>query len=114
MVGSGQAGRAGPDHQHALARRRGVDGGHPAQHRRHIAEEALDGMDTDRGAELVAVARAFAGMVADPAMHGRHRVVAHQHVPGLAVLAGLRQRQPGLDILAGRTGVVARRQQVLP
>ena len=45
-------------------------------------------------------------------MNGRHRIVAHQHFPRLAVFAGLRQIEPGLDVLAGGAGMVAGRQQI--
>ncbi len=53
-------------------------------------------------------------MIADPAMRRGQRVVGDQDFPGLAVIAGLRQREPGLDVLAGRAGVVAGRQQIGP
>ena len=45
--------------------------------------------------------------------HGsRQRVVGDQSPPRLLVTAGLDVRQPGLDVLTGRTPSVARRQQV--
>jgi len=43
---------------------------------------------------------------------GGQRVVADQLPPGALEVAGLRQRQPGLDVLSGGAGVVAGRQEI--
>ena len=51
-------------------------------------------------------------MVAGAAHDRRQRVVAHDLAPGSLVVAFLGEGQPGLDILAGRAGMVARRQTV--
>ena len=45
-------------------------------------------------------------------MRRGQRIVADQQFPRAAGIAGLRQREPALDVLARRTGVIARRQQV--
>jgi len=84
----------------------------PVLLRSEIAEKALDGVNAHRGIEGAAITGILAGVVADPAMHGRHGVVGHQSVPGLAVLARLREREPRLDILARRTSVIARREKI--
>jgi hypothetical protein len=65
-------------------------------------------VDIDRGIERRAITAALARMIADAAMHRRQRVVAYKDFPRRAKLAGLRQCQPGLDLLPCRTGVVAR------
>ena len=64
------------------------------------------------GVERITIARAFAGVIADAAVHRRQRIVAHQRFPGGAVFARLRQREPSLDVLASGASVVAGRQQV--
>ena len=69
-------------------------------------------MDADRRVERAAIAGAFARMVADPAVHRRHRVVPHQRLPRLAILPRLGEPQPRLDVLACGAGVVAGRQQI--
>ncbi len=69
-------------------------------------------MDRDRAVELGAVAARFARVVADASVDRRERVVGHQATPRQLVLAGLDVGQPRLDVLAGRTGRVARRQQI--
>ena len=111
MIGRRQAARTRADDQHALAARRG-DRRHPALLGRKIAEKALHGMNAHRIVELGPIAARLARMIADATVHGRQRVVAQDRLPGLAVLAGLRQIEPGLHVLAGRAGVVAGRQQV--
>ena len=80
---------------------------------REIAKEALDGVDADRGVELSAIAGRFAGVVADPPVHRRQRVVPHQVLPSLLVPAGLCEVQPTLNVLAGGTGAVTGRQEVV-
>jgi alkylation response protein AidB-like acyl-CoA dehydrogenase len=80
--------------------------------RHQVAEMALDRMDRDCSVELRAVAGGFARVVADATVDGRERVVVREHPPGLLVLADPGVRQPALDVLARRAGVVARGQQV--
>ncbi len=112
MIGSGKSARAGADDEHAFSRRLGIDPQRPSLPLGKVAQEALDGVDGDRRVERGAVTGRLARMVADPAVHGRHRVIPDQRFPRLAVLAGLRQIKPGLDVLAGRAGIVAGRQKV--
>ena len=69
-------------------------------------------MDADRFVNVLAVARVLARVIADPAVDRRHRIVADDDVPGLAVAARLRLGEPRLDVFAGRAGMVARRQAV--
>ena len=66
-------------------------------------------MDIDRSVECLTIAGAFARVIADAAVYRRQRVIAHQRFPGGAKPARLRQREPRLDVLARRAGVVARR-----
>ena len=110
VVGGRQPRGPGAHHQHALARalRRGLDG--PALLDRLVAEEALDRVDAHGLVELAAVAGRLARVVADPPHDRGERVVLHQHAPGGLVVALLRVVEPALDVLAGRAGVVARRQ----
>ena len=111
MVGRRQSARAAADDQDALAAGRG---GRAASSllRRQIAEKALDGVDADRAVELGAVAAGFAGMIADAPMHGGKRIVAQDRPPGLPVISGLGEIEPGLHVLARRTGIVAGRQKI--
>ena len=112
VVAGGDARGPGAHHQHPLARalRRTLEA--PAVLDRGIAEEALDGVDADRAVELRAVAAVLAGMVADPAVHRRQRVVGGEDPPRLLEAPALRRAEPGLDVLAGGAGVIARRQEV--
>ena len=112
MIGGRQSARPGADHQHPPAARRGPGLERPAFLGGEIAEKALDRMDADRRVERAAIAGAFARMVADPAVHRRHRVVPHQRLPRLAILPRLGQPQPRLDVLARGAGVVAGGQQI--
>jgi hypothetical protein len=112
VISGRQPARPGADDQHAFAARRGCDRERPAFHGGEVAEEALDRVDADRSVEHAAIARGFARMIADPPMRRRQRIVLHQRRPGLAVLARLRQIEPGLDVLPGRAGVVAGREQI--
>src|SRR5581483_320147 len=114
MVGGREPRGAGADDEHPLAGRRGEAVDAPAAPDRLVAEKALDGVDPDGLVEPTAVARGLAGVVADPAHDRRKRVVFHDPPPGALVLlpACLRLVQPLLDVLAGRAGVVARRQPV--
>ena len=61
---------------------------------------------------VAAVAGGLARVVADPAHDGGERVVRHDLAPRRLVVALLGVVEPPLDVLAGRAGVVARRQQV--
>ena len=112
MIGGGKSGRPGADHQHALAgfrfRRRET----PIALDRLVAEEALDRIDADRLVDLRTVAGGLAGVIADAPHHGGQRIVLREHAPGVFVIAGFGVVEPGLDILAGRAGVIARRQAV--
>ena len=112
VIGRGQAARTGTDDQDPLARtrRRRIEA--PPLGEREVAEEALRRMDGDGAVELGPVAAGLARVVADPAVDRRQRVVPDQLPPGLLVPAGLQVREPGLDVLAGGTGGVARRKQV--
>src|SRR6202008_1303116 len=58
---------------------------------------------------LPAVARGFAGVVADPAGDRRHRVVLEDRQVPVEEALVLEVVQLLLDLLAGRAGVVARR-----
>ena len=66
----------------------------------------------DRLIEELPVAGALARVIAGAAVGARQRVLFHVFPPGLLVVAGLRQSQPCLDVLAGRTGVVAGRKMI--
>ena len=112
MIGRRQARGPGADHQHFAAARRGVDPELPVFPRREVAEETFHHVDGNRRIDFAAIAAGFARMVADAPVHGRHRVVGDQQLPRLAVFPLLRQGQPALDVLAGRAGIVAGRQQV--
>ena len=112
LIGGGQARRAGADDQHALAARLGVERELPATPYRLVAEEALDAVDADGLVELASIAGGLAGVVADASHDRRQRVVADELAPRGLVVTGLRVVEPLLDVLARRTGVVARRQAV--
>ena len=112
MIGGGQAGRTGADDQHALAAFRLRRRESPAALDRLVAEETLDRIDADGFVDLRAVAGGFAGMIADAAHHRGQRIVLRQHAPGVFVVAGFGVIEPGLDVLAGRAGVVAGRQTI--
>ena len=111
VIGGGQAGGTGTDHHHPLPRRLARFDG-PAVLEGLIAEEALHGVDAHRLVHLAAVAGAFAGVVADPPHDGREGVVGHDLAPGLLVVALLGVKEPGLDVLSGRTLMVAGRHPV--
>ena len=113
VVGGGEPGRPGADDEHALARSAAASTGTVQPCRmRLVAEEPLDGVDADGLVELAAVARGLAGVVADPADDRGERVVGHDLAPRRFVAPLLRVVEPPLDVLPGRAGVVARRQQV--
>jgi hypothetical protein len=112
MIGGRQSAGSGVDNQHPLVAGRRVDRELPVSDRGKIAEKPLDGMDADGPVECRTVAGAFARVIADAAVNGRQRVVPHQGLPGGAEPARLGECEPGLDVLAGRAGVVVRRQQL--
>src|SRR5579871_6845654 len=103
---------AGADDQHPLATRPRIHRERPALGQGEIAEKPLDGMNADGSVERLAIAGALTGMIADAAMYRRQRVVAHQRFPGGAKFPRLGEREPGLDRLARRAGIVARREQI--
>ena len=112
VPGSRETARSSADDEHASIRWWLVGRGGPPLTECHVSQEPLDRMDADRFVNLLAVAHLLARVIADAAMDRRHRIVADDDVPGLAVVASLRLGEPGLDVFAGRAGVVARRQAV--
>ncbi len=112
MIGSREPTRTSPDHQHAFAGAGRVDGQRPFVLRREIAQKAFDCVNTDRRVEVLAITARFARVIADPAMHARQRIVPDERLPGLSKLGGLGERQPSLDVLAGRAGDIAGRQEI--
>jgi hypothetical protein len=62
--------------------------------------------------QAAAIARGFARVITDPAMDGGKGIVRDDRFPSFAVAARLRQIEPGLDIFAGRAGIVARRHEI--
>ncbi len=108
----GEAARTGADDEDPFAggTRWRVD--RPLLLEREISDETLDGMDGHRFVDLVAVAGGFARVIADAAVHGRQGIVAQNNRPRFAIAAGLRFREPRLDVLAGRARIVARRQAI--
>ncbi|MPM87594.1 hypothetical protein SDC9_134694 [bioreactor metagenome] len=112
VVGGRQAGGAGADDQDAVT---GVVAGlvePPAIRDRLVAEVSLDRVDRDRRVELTPVAGHLAWVVADPAMDRRERIVAGQLPPRGFGFTFLDEPEPLLNVLAGRTCVVAGRQQI--
>ena len=112
MVCGGEPGWSCTNDEDALAGWFGVHWHRPAALDRLITEETFHGVDAHGLVELAAVARRFAGPVADPTHHGRQGIVLHDLSPGRLVPAALGMPQPLLDVLAGRAGVVAWRQQI--
>ncbi len=112
VVRGRQAGRAGADDQHPLARLGGGGLERPAAADRLIAEEPLDPMDPNGGVELRAVARGLAGVVTDPAHDRGQGVVVYERSPRYFVVTVLRFVEPGLNVLPGRAGVVAGRHAI--
>ena len=112
VVGRGQARGPGSYDEDTLAARCGVDGDGPPRRDRLVAQEALDGVDTDGLIDLHPIARGLARMEAG-ATHDRGQgVLAHDDAPRGLVVALLGVVQPALDVFRGRTGVRARRQAV--
>ena len=108
-----QAARPGADDEHALARRRrvGRDRSSPCSSAMSPRNRSTAWMLTASSTSL-RLHDVLARVIADAAVDGRHRVVADDDLPGLAVAAGLRLGEPGLHVLAGRAGVIARRQAI--
>ncbi len=111
VVSAGEPGRSGADHEHALSGGR-ARGDRPALLVREIAEKPVERVDRDGRIEKLPVAGAFAGVIARAAVGARQRVFFHVLPPRLLVVAGLRQGEPGLDVLAGGTNVVAGRKVI--
>ena len=84
----------------------------PVFFKRQVAEKAFDRVNTDRTVGESPVTDILAGVIADPAVNRRHRVVVDEFSPGRFVITRLRQRQPGLDIFAGRAGIIAGWQEI--
>ena len=112
VIRGGESRGTGADDEHALAALALRRGELPAEFDRLVAEEALDGVDADRLVELAAVARGLAGVIADAPHDRRQRIVLGELAPCGFVVARLRVVEPALDVLAGRAGVVARRQPI--
>src|SRR5688500_2753779 len=79
---------------------------------RHVPDETLHRVDAHRIVHLRAIARALAGVVAHAPVNRGQRVVANDDVPRGAIAAGLRLGEPGLDVFACGTRVVAGRQAI--
>jgi hypothetical protein len=84
----------------------------PASLERSVSEETLDAMDGDGAIKLGSVAGALAGVVADPPVDRRQRIVLHQETPGLLMLAGIDAGEPTLDILPRRASGIAWWEQI--
>ena len=69
-------------------------------------------MDTDGAVRESAIANVLARVITDTAVNRRQRVVSHKFTPSAFEVTFLRQRKPGLNVLARRTGVIARRQEI--
>jgi hypothetical protein len=62
--------------------------------------------------EELTITGAFAGVITRAAVRTRQRVLFHVLSPCCLVVAGLCQGEPRLDVLPGRTGVVAGRKVI--
>ncbi len=109
VVGRRQPTRPGTDDQDPLAAARGWRRERPPPLQGQIAQETLDGVDRNRAVELGAIAHGLTGVVTDPAMDRRERIVDDERPPSLLVTAGLDVLQPGLDVLPSGTARVAGR-----
>src|SRR3974390_127381 len=69
-------------------------------------------MNADSAVDVLPITVALARVIADPAMDAGKGIVADQRLPSVAELARLRERQPRLNVLSRRTGIVARWKQV--
>ncbi len=112
MIGGREPRRPSAHDENALAglpfRRRQA----PTTLDREVAQEPLDRVDADGAVELAAVTGALAGMIADTAVNGGKGVVLDEPAPSRLEVAALGGVEPALDILAGRAGVIAGRQEV--
>ena len=77
-----------------------------------IAKESLDGVNIHGFVELAAIAGSFTRVIAGAPHDSRQRIVLNQRLPGFVIAALLGVVQPSLNVFAGRTRVIARRQQV--
>ncbi len=107
LPGGGQSARSRADDEDPFPGRRGRWTGWPALFEREVADETFDGVDADGAVHDAAVAGILAGVVADAPVHGRKRIVAKDQLPRGTVAARLRFVQPGLHVLACRTGMIA-------
>ncbi len=78
VVGRRQAARTGADDQHTFAGTALRNAHLPAVLERLITEKALDCMDTDGRVQPLAIALILAGVITDPPVHARHRVIRHE------------------------------------
>ena len=62
--------------------------------------------------QLLAIAVIFARVVADPPVYSGHGIVADKRLPSVAMLSSLNQGKPRLNVLAGRAGMIAGRQEI--
>jgi hypothetical protein len=111
VIRTREARRAGAHDEHPLAGGRAGRNA-PAFLVGEIAQEAIQRVDGDGRVEELAVAGAFARVITRAPVRTGQRVVFHVLPPRRLVLAGLRVRQPRLDVLAGRAGVVAGRKRI--
>ena len=112
VVGSRQPARTGADDEDLFPGRIGIDLEVPVVLEGHVTEKALDCVDADGAVRDDPVAGGLARVIADTTMDRRHRIIADELSPGAFEIAGLGQCEPGLDIFAGRAGIVTRWQQV--
>src|SRR4030095_5965470 len=106
MVGRREAAWPGAHDEDALAGRRRLDWEPPAFLSGPLAEKPRDGGDADGAVEFLAIAVILARVVADAAVDSGQGIVFHQRQPRLAVAALPRMCEPGLNVLAGRAGIV--------
>ncbi len=112
VVCRGQARRSRADDEDVLARGHAWLGIRPALRDRRVTEMPLDGVDGHRAVHEPAVAHGFARVIANPAVDGGEGVVLGELMPGAMGVAGLGERQPGLDVLTGGAAGVAGREQI--
>jgi hypothetical protein len=58
------------------------------------------------------IASVFTWMITDAAENGRQRIILHDRLPGFLIPSFLGKRQPCLDILPGRAGMITGRKQI--
>ena len=112
VIGGRESGGPRSDDQNALAAVRCRRQKLPALSDCLIPEKSLDRIDPDRLVNLGAIAGSLAWVIADAAHHRRERIVLREDAPRVLVIAGFGVRQPILDVLARRAGVIARRQAI--